>query len=226
MKTEETKIGEYLEKLSSKAPVPGGGGAAALAGATGASLGLMVCELTRGKKKYAAFETRCAWIEEKLTKLRDEFIELADEDEKVFEPLSKAYGLPKNTPEEMDYRETTLEQCLTDASLTPVKVMEKAVEGLQYLGDLAEEGSRMAVSHIPVAASYMQTALDSAVLNVYINTKMMKNRNKAIELNDYAGKLLLDGRAKGRLTYETVEKGLRPTAGPDDKGERHKGDFS
>jgi hypothetical protein len=55
---------------------------------------------------------------------------------------------------------------------------------------------------------------------------MMKNRNKAIELNDYAGKLLLDGRAKGRLTYETVEKGLRPTDGPDDKVERNKVDFS
>ena len=104
--------------------------------------------------------------------------------------------------------------------------MEKAVEGLQYLGDLAEEGSRMAVSDVGVAASYMQTALDSAVLNVYINTKMMKNRNKAIELNDYAGQLLLDGRAKGRLTYETVEKGLRPTDGPDDKVERNKVDFS
>ena len=223
----DTTIQDYLEKLGKKESVPGGGGASALAGAYGVSLGLMVCAFTSGKKKYADFEPELKNIESKLMKLRNEFLELSDEDEKVFFPLSQAYSLPEETVEEKDFKETTLETCLSNASMTPVKVMERACEALNYMQELCDKGSKLMLSDVGVGVSYLNTALEGAVMNVYINTKMMKNRNRMIELNEYARKLLLDGTSKGRLIYEQVEASIKPEYDPEkDRIDRNKVDLS
>ncbi|SFG21388.1 cyclodeaminase/cyclohydrolase family protein [Oribacterium sp. WCC10] len=226
MTSKEMKIEEYLEKLGAKESVPGGGGASALAGAYGVSLGLMVCSFTSGKKKYADFEPRLKTIQEKLKKLRSRFLELSDEDEKVFYPLSKAYSLPENTVEEKDYKETTLESCLSAASMTPVKVMECACEALICMQELADNGSKLMLSDVGVGVSFLNTAIEGAVMNVYINTKMMKNKNRMIELNEYAYKLLNDGKSKARLIYEQVEDTIRPDYDAEkDRIKRNKVDF-
>lgn len=170
----------------------------------------MVCELTGGKKKYADFEPELARIREKLTAIRAAFIDLADEDEAVFLPLSKAYGLPKETEEERLLKEQTLENCLLQASLTPIKVMEKACEALNYMQSLAENGSRLALSDVGVGVQFLNTALTGAIMNLYINTKMMKDIGKAAELNDYAGRLLEDGTHHVYAVYELVEKAVKP----------------
>lgn len=205
-----TTIRDYLAKLEDKVSVPGGGGASALAGAYGVALGRMVIAFTRGKKKYREYDEHLAYIDARLQKLREAFLELSDEDEQVFLPLSKAYSLPEDTVEEKDYKEVTLEECLEKASLTPIKVMEKACEALNYMETLSREGSRLMQSDVGVGVQFLDSALHGAVMNVYINTRMMKNRNRMMELNDYARKLLLDGGSKARLIYETVEDGLRP----------------
>ena len=210
MKTAEQSIESYISALSSKAAVPGGGGASALAGAYGVSLGLMVCELTHGKKKYAEFEPELARIMEKLTAIRGAFISLSDEDEAVFLPLSKAYGLPKETEEQQLLKEQTLESCLLTASLTPIKVMEKACEALNYMQALAENGSKLALSDVGVGVQFLNTALTGAIMNLYINTKMMKDTGKAAELNDYAERLLEDGTHQVYAVYELVEKTVKP----------------
>ena len=93
-------IGGFGEALSSKAPVPGGGGASSVAAAVGCSLGRMVASLTVGKKRYADVEARVREIAERLDALRDELLALADDDAEAFEPLSRAYGLPKTTDAE------------------------------------------------------------------------------------------------------------------------------
>ncbi|MBP3241701.1 MAG: cyclodeaminase/cyclohydrolase family protein [Oribacterium sp.] len=227
MTAKETKLNEYLEKLGAKESVPGGGGASALAGAYGVSLGLMVVSFTSGKKKYAEFEPRLTIIKDRLEKLRTRFLELSDEDEKVFYPLSRAYGLPEGTVEEKDYKETTLESCLSAASMTPIKVMECVCEALNYMQELADNGSKLMLSDVGVGVSFLDTALQGAVMNVYINTKMMKNRNRMIELNEYAYKLLTDGKSRSRLIYEGVEESLRPDYDAEkDRIARNKVDFS
>lgn len=227
MTAKETKLNEYLEKLGAKESVPGGGGASALAGAYGVSLGLMVVSFTSGKKKYAEFEPRLTIIKDRLEKLRTRFLELSDEDEKVFYPLSRAYGLPEGTVEEKDYKETTLESCLSAASMTPIKVMECVCEALNYMQELADNGSKLMLSDVGVGVSFLDTALQGAVMNVYINTKMMKNRNRMIELNEYAYKLLTDGKSRSRLIYEGVEASLRPDYDAEkDRIPRNKVDFS
>ena len=125
--TEEKKICEYLEVLSSKAPVPGGGGASALAGALGNALGQMVVNLTVGKKKYAEVEEEMQEYLERLKTMQQEFLHLSDRDAEVFAPLAECYRLPSATPEEKEHKETVMEEKLLDASMVPVEIMEKAL---------------------------------------------------------------------------------------------------
>lgn len=202
--TEEKKICEYLEVLSSKAPVPGGGGASALAGALGNALGQMVVNLTVGKKKYAEVEEEMQEYLEHLKNMQQEFLHLSDRDAEVFAPLAECYRLPSATPEEKEHKETVMEEKLLDASMVPVEIMEKALELLEILDVLADKGSRMAVSDVGVAVQFTRTALLGAVMNVYINTKSMKNREKAEEINQGAKRMIKIGTSQADEIYEKV----------------------
>ena len=202
--TEEKKICEYLEVLSSKAPVPGGGGASALAGALGNALGQMVVNLTVGKKKYAEVEEEMQEYLERLKTMQQEFLHLSDRDAEVFAPLVECYRLSSATPEEKEHKETVMEEKLLDASMVPVEIMEKALELLEILDVLADKGSRMAVSDVGVAVQFTRTALLGAVMNVYINTKSMKNREKAEEINQNAKRMIKIGISQADEIYEKV----------------------
>lgn len=205
----EMVTGDFLEELSSKKPTPGGGGAAALGGAAGAALGQMVINLTLGKKKYADVEEEMKALLEKLEVLKVEFLHLADEDARVFAPLAAAYGLPGTTDEEKKYKAEVLEGHLLTASLVPIHVMEDALKAIDIMDILADKGSRMAVSDVGVGVQFIRAALTGAVMNVWINTKSMKNREKAEELNGYADEMMQKGTALADAVYRKVEDALR-----------------
>lgn len=200
---------EFLAELSSKKPTPGGGGAAALGGAAGVSLGQMVINLTLGKKKYADVEEEMKELLEQLETLKAEFLHLADEDARVFAPLAAAYGLPGTTDEEKKRKAEVLEGHLLTASLVPLHVMEDAQKALDIMDILAEKGSRMAVSDVGVGVQFIRTALTGAVMNVWINTKSMKDREKAEELNGQADEMMRSGTAAADAVYQKVENALR-----------------
>ena len=120
----EKKTTEFLEALASSRPVPGGGGACATVGAFASALGMMVANLTIGKKKYTDVEEDVKAARDELDTLMQELIRLTDADAEVFEPLSKAYGLPKETKEEQEYKEKVLEEVLYKASMVPMNIME------------------------------------------------------------------------------------------------------
>lgn len=202
--TEEKKISEYLEVLSSKAPVPGGGGASALAGALGNALGQMVVNLTVGKKKYAEVEEEMQKYLTDLKTMQQEFLHLSDRDAEVFAPLAECYRLPSTTPEEKEHKDAVMEEKLLDASMVPVEIMEKSLELLEILDVLADKGSRMAVSDVGVAVQFTRTALLGTVMNVYINTKSMKNREKAEEINQKAKRMIKIGKSQADEIYEKV----------------------
>ncbi len=206
---EEMKIGSFAEALSSKAPIPGGGGASALAGALGSALGQMVGNLTVGKKKYAAVEEEVRARMEELSRLSGEFLRLADRDEEVFKPLAEAYGLPKETKEEREYKDAVMEERLLAATMVPLEIMERAVQTMEILEILAEKGSVMAVSDVGVGIQFARTALLGGVMNVYINTKSMKDRQKAEELNGRAGELTAKGIKLADQVYGRVLEGLK-----------------
>jgi len=205
---EKKLIGEWTDTLASKAPVPGGGGASALGGALAAALGQMVANLTVGKKRYADVEEEMQQSLFALNILQMEMMALADKDAEVFAPLAASYGMPSETPEQKAEKERVMEENLLAASLVPLQMMEKASAMLDILALLEKKGSRMAVSDVGVAVQFARTALTGAVMNVYINTKSMKNREKAGELNDRAEKLITEGTRLADEIYENVRKRL------------------
>ncbi len=204
----EQVIQDFLDVLSSKEPVPGGGGASALCGAVGNALGQMVANLTVGKKKYSEVEPEVKEHLEKMVKLQAEFTTLADDDAKVFAPLAKAYSLPSETEEQKAYKAEVMETNLLAASAVPLQIMEKSMQMLTILDRLADIGSRMAVSDVGVAVQSTRAALLGAAMNVYINTKSMKDRNKAEELNNSANKMIEEGSRQADRIYDKVLKAL------------------
>ncbi len=199
-------IEEFLSDLSSKNAVPGGGGASALAGAFGVSLAEMVGNLTIGKKKYQAVEETLREDMAHLETLKEVFLRLADKDEAVFLPLAKAYQLPHGTDAEEKTRRGVLERALSDAADVPLSVMETAVSALEVVLDLAENGSKMAVSDAGVAASFLITALEGAGYNVLINAAALEDREKAERYLKNRDKLVRKGQKLEKAVRETVEK--------------------
>ena len=202
---QETTLLQFVEALSSKAPVPGGGGASALAGAIGTALASMVGNLTSGKKKYAKYQPDIERILQEAGQLTNRLLELIEEDAAAFEPLSKAYGLPKGTPEELARKEEIMEGALYEASLVPLRIMETAVEAIRLQEELAVKGSALAISDVGVGAKLLEAALQGASLNVYINTKLMKNRGRAEELNQRAEELIKEGVRISQQVFEMVK---------------------
>ena len=174
---------EFVDVLASKAPVPGGGGASALVGAIGMALGNMVGSLTVGKKKYADVEADIIALKEKATALQADFLRLVEADAEAFEPLAKAYGMPRETEEEKAEKARVMEIVLKDACSVPMEIMEKCCEAIEIIVEFAAKGSTLAISDAGVGAAFCKAALQGASLNVYINTKSMKNREYAEELN-------------------------------------------
>lgn len=200
-----TPCDEFVEVLASKAPVPGGGGASALVGAVGTALGNMVGSLTVGKKKYADVEAEIKELQAKCDILQKELLELIERDAEVFEPLSKAYGMPKNTEEEKARKAEVMEKVLKEACSVPMEIMEKCCEAIDLIEVFAEKGSVIAISDAGVGAAFLRSALNGASLNVYINTKSMADREYAGELNQKADRMLEVYGIKAETIFQQVK---------------------
>lgn len=182
----EKNVDRFLETLASSAPTPGGGGAAALCGALGIALGNMVGSLTLGKKKYADVQEDITALNSRAEALRADFVALIDADAEAFAPLSRAYSIPKDAPG----RDEIMESALLRAAEPPLEIMRKCAEALDVIADYAAKGSALAVSDAGCAAALCGAALQAAALNVRINTKSMKNRAKAEEIDAETDELL------------------------------------
>ena len=165
----------FIEVLASKAPVPGGGGAAAMGGAIGMALSNMVGNLTVGKKKYADVEGEVKELVAKGEAVILKLKRLVDKDAEVFEPLSKAYGLPKNTPEEVKFKEETMENCCKTACGVPMEIMRAAFEGIKIHARMGEIGTMIAISDVGCGVVFLKSALISGSLNVIINLNTIKD---------------------------------------------------
>lgn len=200
---------EFVEVLSSKAPVPGGGGASALVGAVGAALCNMVGNLTVGKKKYADVEEELRGLMEQVTEIQNRFLQLIDEDAEGFVPLAKAYGLPSGTEEEKAKKAEIMEKCLNDACGVPMEIMENCCRAIDLIEIFAAKGSVLAVSDAGVAAACCRAALKGASLNIYINTKSMKDRKRGDELNQKCDEMIAVYGAKAEKLFESVLQKLK-----------------
>ena len=195
---------EFVEVLASKAPVPGGGGASALVGAIGTALGNMVGSLTVGKKKYAEVEEEMWELKGKCDQLQKDFLRLIERDAEVFEPLSKAYGMPRETEEEKAEKARVMAIVLKDACSVPMEIMEKCCEAIDIIAEFAAKGSTLAISDAGVGVAFAKAALKGASLNVYIYTKSMADKELAAQLNAKCDKMLEDYTAKADQIFDSV----------------------
>ena len=169
---------DFAEVLAAKESVPGGGGAAALAGALGVALGSMVGNFTVGKEQFAAVEDDVARILDQAEAIRCRLLDLVDEDAEAFFPLSQAYAIPKDDPA----RAEVLEACTKEALRAPLEMMQQTCRAIELLEEMGEKGSRLLISDVGCGASLCRSALESAALNVLVNTAALADRAYASEV--------------------------------------------
>ena len=201
---------DFLNVLASKEPVPGGGGACGYVAAVGMSLGNMVLALTTGKKKYAEYQEEIEELIVKATDLTKRLAECMDKDAESFKPLAAAYGLPKDTEEQLEHRNKVMENALLIASEAPLSMMELIVEAIKLIDRISVIGSRLAISDAGVGVQMCKAALNGASLNVYINTKLMKDRELAEDMNFKAEKMLAEAAQIEEERFGRVMDAVRP----------------
>ena len=204
----EKSCDEFTRLTFSKDPVPGGGSVAALAGALGASLSGMVASLTEGKKKYAAYGQDIRRILSESEELRQRFFRLMDEDMENFLPLSRVYGLPKETAEEKKFREEELDRCLRLAVQAPLHLIEACRDCVPLFEELTEKGSRLALSDVGCGASLIRSCAECAWLNVLININMIRDPGYTEPLREQYEKMVAEISAACGRIYQKVSVSL------------------
>lgn len=199
-------VNEFTAALASRASVPGGGSASALAGALAAALGGMVGELTVGKKQYAAAEPILRELLGQAEELREALLACVEKDAAALAPLAEAYAIPKDDPA----RAETLEVRLRAAAAPPMEVLELTARTVELLRSFADMGSPLAVSDAAVGAALAAAALRGAEINVRVNTRLMRDRTAAAALDDRARTIAESALRRAEAVYNDVYGRLAP----------------
>ncbi len=196
---------DFAQVLASSAPVPGGGGAAALTGALGAALGSMVANLTVGRKAYAQYEEDLRSILERGEALRTGLLALVERDAAGFAPLARAYAIPKDDPA----RPETLEAATLAACEAPLEMMRLCGQAIQLLEELLEKGSVTLVSDVGCGALCCGAALESAGMNIFVNTRTLRDRQAASRLDAQTDVLLREYLPRARQVADEATRRVR-----------------
>ncbi|MBR1623241.1 MAG: cyclodeaminase/cyclohydrolase family protein [Pseudobutyrivibrio sp.] len=200
MSLQNKTVKEFTDLLAAKTSVPGGGGASALAASVGIALGSMVGQFTLGKKKYADVEPDIQELMEKAEELQKSLLQCIDRDAEAFEPLSKAYSIPKDNPD----RDAIMEECLRNAAKVPFEILELSCAAIDLQREFADKGSKLMISDSATGAAILAGAIRGAAVNVKINTSSMKDRTYAEALEKKAEALLGEYIPKADKIYEDV----------------------
>jgi len=205
----DKKVSNFLDELASNSPTPGGGSVAALAGALGAALISMVGNLTVGKKKYEDVEEDIKKIISSSEKLRYELSQLIEEDVKVFNNFMATYKMPKDTEDEKKMRTKKIQEALVEAAKVPLKTAYKCLDIMILSQEVVEKGNINVISDAGVAVLMAEAALESAILNVKINLRMIKNEKIREELSSSIKELLLKEKGQKEKVLKTTEEKIR-----------------
>ena len=197
---------EYFNELSSNSPTPGGGNVAALCGALSSSLGIMVCNLTIGKKKYVDVESEMIRLKEKLENMQKNFIELGQKDNASFDKVIDAFKLPKETEQEKNIRSKAIEEATIGATSAPMEVIQTSKTLLPILEIIIDKGNKNSLSDAGVAVTLVGTAAKGAYLNVLINCSSLSNQTIANELKKSADILIEEVIRTSDRLFEQVVK--------------------
>ena len=201
---ENWTLRKFSEMSASKEPVPGGGGVSGAVGSLAAALGEMVTNLTIGKKKYLEYTFELTDIRKELEILRINLLGCINKDAEAFEPLAKAYSLPKDS----EGYEEKMEACLRTAADSPLLILKYAVRVIELDERLAQIGAKLAVSDAATSVMLAHGVLYGAYVNILVNTRLMKDREYAEALNKEAVDLLDEYSVKALNIYDDICKRL------------------
>jgi formiminotetrahydrofolate cyclodeaminase len=202
-------LAAFLDELASPSPAPGGGSVAALAGALGAALTSMVCNLTIGKKKYAAVEADMKKILNRAEALRAQFTGLVDKDTAAFSKVMEAYGLPNESEPQRALRSVAIAEATKEATLVPLEVMKHCIDALALAQEVAAQGNRNSVSDAGVSAVMLHAACQGAALNVKINLNGLSDAEFVGWKTDEVESLLKTSTMMVDETLEMVSEKIR-----------------
>ena len=195
---------DFVCKLASDAPVPGGGGASALVGALGVALGTMAANISLKRKQT----TKILKIKERAEALQNQLLNLIEADAVAFLPLSSAYKLPTSTKEQKQHKEKAMEESLRTASKVPLLIMRGCCEAILLHEELEAFMPALLQSDIGVGVVLCKAALQGAALNVFCNTKLMQDTEFADRINEEASNLLKQNIHKADALFERVNSKL------------------
>lgn len=200
---------QFSSELATRAPVPGGGSAIAYVSALGIALGNMVGALTVGKKKYHDHQDEINALNLRSQSLRLEFEKMVQADMDAFLPLSRAYGLPSETIDEKKIKDEAMEMALFEAAKIPMMLSKFVLEAIKIHERYSKIGTAIAISDVGTGVLLCKSALQSAQLNVLINTKMMKRRDVAFEFDKEVEGVVLQGCKMADEIYTAVMSQLQ-----------------
>ena len=175
-------VSEYLDRLAAGDPTPGGGSAAALAGALAAALVSMVCNLTAGREKFAEVEAEVVAIRVEAEQVRRRLTDAVQTDADVYGAVMAAYRLPRDTAEEQARRSEARQVALHEAARVPIEIAEACADVLELCDRAAGKTNPNAASDVAVSAFLAGAALEGAIANVQINLPLLKDDAYADEL--------------------------------------------
>lgn len=209
MKLDQT-LKNYLDELSSNSPTPGGGNVAAFCGILASALGIMVCNLTIGKKKYATVEEEIKQLRLVMETMKEKFQELAQKDNESFDEVMAAFKLPKDTEEAKILRAEKIENATFEAAVVPSNVIELIHELVPQLKRIAIIGNQNSLSDAGVALHLCEAAAKSAFLNVLINCSSLSNQAIAQEFLNRVEMQVNGIEAELKAIIDSIKNKLRP----------------
>ena len=181
-------ICEFSDEVDSKSPAPGGGSVSALAANIGVGLSRMMAHLSFGKQKYESLDKsiRVEFLNRfnQLSDIRQELVDLIDKDTESFNEFMKAIKLPKNTKEQINYRNNAIQDATLFSIDIPFKTAKKSLKALNIIDYILEYGNQNTITDLGVGVLMLYTGVEGAVLNVKGNLKLLENQ----ELKEYYNK--------------------------------------
>lgn len=171
----DSSIREYLAKLASSSPTPGGGSCAALSAALGAGLINMVCALTVGRKRFAQYESLLTDTIQSLHSLSTRLTELVDEDARAYDRVMAAFGLPRSSKDERESRQRSIQEALVPATETPLEVVDCCQGALRLAVPLLGKLNPNVLSDLAAGVDLVAAAAHAASHNADVNIEMMSD---------------------------------------------------